>query len=279
MQVTWIGDMSPLGMKAMDYRLIDYGMAPLGHEKYYSETLFRLTCMASYSPPDYAPLCAEPPLLRNGYPTLISLNNSAKITDAMLAVWARILQQQPDARLIIMVGERTADAAQASMQPRAEAVGMPLERVSVVPKQPLERYMELGHLADVMLDTAPISGGTTTLHALWMGLPVVTLNAEHGVNAFSARILQKVGFGDGVVETEEEYAQKALQLMSDPEYLTQYRQMVRPQMWASGYMNYAEHTQEVEQAFQLMWLNYLNGNTHWHDTATPLEDALAQQSL
>ncbi len=275
-QVTWIGDMSPLGMKAMDYRLLDYDMAPLGHEKYYSETLFRLTCMASYSPPDYAPLCEDPPLLKNGYPTLLSLNNSAKITDAMLAVWACILQQRPDARLIIMVGEHTADAAQASMQPRVEAAGMPLERVSVLPKQPLEHYMELGYLADVMLDTTPISGGTTTLHALWMGLPVVTLDAEHGVNAFSTRILQKIGFVEGIAETEEEYVQKALQLMSASDYLKQYRQVVRPQMLASGYMNYAEHTQEVEQAFQLMWLNYLNGNTHWRDTATSLEDALAQ---
>ncbi len=139
--------------------------------------------------------------------------------------------------------------------------------------------MELGYLADVMLDTAPISGGTTTLHALWMGLPVVTLDAEHGVNAFSARILQKIGFVEGVAETEEEYVQKALQLMSASDYLKQYRQVVRPQMLASGYMNYAERTQELEQAFQLMWLNYLNGNTHWRDTATSLEDALAQQSL
>ena len=44
-------------------------------------------------------------------------------------------------------------------------------------------------------------------------------------------------------------------------------------MLASGYMNYAERTQELEQAFQLMWLNYLNGNTHWRDTATSFEEA------
>ena len=62
-QVTWIGYMLQLGMKAMDYRLIDHNVAPLGHEKYYSETLFRLACMASYSPPEYAPLCKELPLL------------------------------------------------------------------------------------------------------------------------------------------------------------------------------------------------------------------------
>ena len=276
-QVTWIGYALPLGMKAMDYRLLDHSVAPLGHEKYYSETLFRLAYSASYAPPDYAPLCEEPPLLRNGYPTLISLNNSAKITDAMLAVWVRILQQRTDARLIIMVKERTADAAQASMQPRVEAVGMPLDRVSVVHQQPLDRFMELGHLADVMLDTSPISGGTTTFHALWMGLPVVTLDAERGIDASSACILRRTGFSQEIAVNEEEYVQKALQLMSDPAYLEQRRQIARPQLQACGYMNYAERTQELEQAFQLMWLNYLNGNTHWCDTAISFEDALAQQ--
>ena len=278
-QLTWIGYQLPLGMKAMDYRLTDSGIIPLGDENYYSETIFRLSCGASYLPPEYAPLCEEPPLLRNGYPTLISLNNSAKITDAMLAVWARILRERPDARLVIMVREMTPEAAQANMQPRVEAVGIPLDRVSVVHRQPLERFMELGHLADVMLDTAPISGGTTTLHALWMGLPIVTLDAQRAVDASSARILQTAGFGDGVAANEEAYVQKALQWMSDPAYLAQRRQIARLQMEASPYMNYAERTQELEQAFQLMWLNYLNGNTHWRDTATSFDDALLQQSL
>ena len=154
---------------------------------------------------------------------------------------------------------------------------MPLDRVSVVHQQPLERFMELGHLADVMLDTAPVSGGTTTFHALWMGLPVVTLDAERGVDASSACILRGTGFSQEIAANEEEYVQRALQLMSDPAYLVQRRQIARPQMQACGYMNYAERTQELEQAFQLMWLNYLNGNTHWRDAATPFEDALAQQ--
>ena len=139
--------------------------------------------------------------------------------------------------------------------------------------------MEMGHLADVMLDTAPISGGTTTLHALWMGLPVVTLDAERGVDASSASILRVVGFGDEVAASEEEYVQRALQFIDDTEYLTQRRKIARPQMEACGYMNYSERTQEVEQTFQLMWLNYLNGNTRWRDTTTLFEEALLRHRL
>ena len=259
-QVTWLGFMLPLGMKAMDYRLVDYGIAPRGHEKYYDEALLRLPdSMASYAPPAYAPLCEEPPMLRNGYPTLISLNSSAKITDAMLRVWARILHERSDARLIIMVKERSADAAQANMQPRVEAAGMPLERVFVMHQQPLSQFMELGHVADVALDTAPVSGGTTTLHSLWMGLPVVALNAERGVDASTARMLQGLGMPDWVAADEDGYVQRALRFMADPEALQRLRLQNRETLKRSVLMDYRTRTAELEKAFRLMWLSTLLG--------------------
>ncbi len=259
-QLTWLGFMLPLGMKAMDYRIVDYGIAPAGHEKYYDEMLFRVGSMASYAPPAYAPLCEEPPMRKNGHPTLISLNSSAKITDAMLRLWARILQARTDARLIIMVKERTAEAAQANMQPRVEAAGMPLERVFVMHQQPLNQFMELGHVADVALDTAPVSGGTTTLHALWMGLPIVALNAERGVDASTARMLQGLGWPEWVADDGDGYVQRALQFMDDPDLLTALRHDTRAQLQRSVLMDYAARTGELEAAYRLMWLNYLRGN-------------------
>ncbi len=259
-QVTWLGYMQPLGMKAMDYRLVDYGIAPKGHERYYSEKLFRLECMASYAPPTYAPLCEQLPMLRNGYPTLISLNNSAKITDQMLQIWAKILIARPDARLIIMVKEATAEAAQANMQPRVEAAGMPLDRVFVMPQLPLNQFMELGHIADVALDTSPISGGTTTLHALWMGLLLVTLDAERGVDASTARTLSGLGFGGEIAKDEQGYIDSALLLMNSPDLLRARRIDLRDRLRVSVLMDYANRTTELEKAFRLMWINFLKGN-------------------
>lgn len=259
-QVTWLGFMQPLGMKAMDYRLVDHAIAPIGHEPFYSETLFRLRSAASYAPPAYAPLCEEPPMLKNGYPTLISLNSSSKITDQMLGVWARILHARTDARLIIMVKERTAEAAQAHMQPRVESVGMPLDRVFVLHQQPLNQFMELGHIADIALDTSPISGGTTTLHALWMGLSIVALDAQRGVDATTALTLRGLGFGGEVAQNLDGYVQAALDLMDDPERLRQTRQVARERMLRSMLMDYSAHTADVEDAYRLVWLNWLRGD-------------------
>lgn len=275
-QATWMGYLQTLGMKAMDYRLLSPDMAPPSHAPFYSESLFQLRYSASYAPPSYAPLSEQPPMLRNGYPTLISLNNSAKITDDMLAVWAHILHLRQDARLIIMVKESDADAAQEDMQPRVEAANMPLERVSVMHQQPLNQFMELGHIADIMLDTSPISAGTTALHALWMGLPIVTIDAQRSVDASGARVLQVVGGGGEIVQDTEAYVQAVLALMDDPERLLAQRETIRDQMRQCGYMDYASRTAELEKAFRLMWLNWLRGDRKSLSVEADLE-ALLQE--
>lgn len=278
-QVTWLGYMQPTGMKAMDYRLVDYGIAPAGHESYYNEKLFRLHCMASYAPPAYAPLCEELPMQRNGYPTLISLNNSAKITDEMLKVWSRILEARPDARLIIMVKEATADTAQANMQPRVAAAGMPLDRVFVLPQLPLRQFMELGHIADIALDTSPISGGTTTLHALWMGMLIVTMEAERGVDSSTARTLRGLGFGGEIAPNEQGYVDAALLLMNSPERLQAQRHDLRDLLTQSMLMDYSARTAEVEKAYRLMWLNYLRGDHQTLNVRADLEQLLTEMEV
>lgn len=275
-QVTWLGYMQTLGMKAMDYRLVDMGIAPPSHAPFYSENLFHLNVMASYAPPTYAPLCEEPPMLRNGYPTLVSLNSSAKITDEMLCIWARILHAREDARLIIMVKEENANAAQAHMQPRVEAAGMPLDRVSVLHQQPLNQFMEMGHIADIALDTSPISGGTTTLHALWMGMLLVTLDAERGVDASTAKILYGLGFGGIVAKSEQDYIDAALLLMNSPEQLKQQRLDSRDRLRKSVLMDYATRTAELEKAYRLMWLNYLRGDKKSSNINVKLEQLLTE---
>lgn len=275
-QVTWLGYMHTLGMKAIDYRLVDRAIAPHSHTPYYSERLFYLTCMASYVPPAYAPLCEEQPMLRNGYPTLISLNSSGKITDNMLRVWAKILHARDDARLIIMVKEQNADAAQAHMQPRVEAAGMPLDRVSVLHQQPLDRFMEMGHIADIVLDTSPISGGTTTLHALWMGMLIVCMDATRGVDASTARTLQGLKIAGAIAKDEQGYIDAALRLMNNPEHLKEWRGKLRNHLSSSVLMDYKSRTAELEKAYRGMWLNYLLGEKRFLVGPADIEAALVE---
>lgn len=256
-QVTWLGYMHTLGMSAIDYRIVDAGITPPSHAKFYKENLFYVRCMASYVPPSYSPFSGDIPMQRNGYPTLISLNSSGKITDEALKVWATILKKRKDARLIILVKEQNADAAQASMQPRVEACGMPLDRVSVLHQQPLNGFMELGFIADIALDTFPISGGTTTLHTLWMGLPIVSLSGNRSVDSASSNTLHAVGLSDWVVYSSEQYIEKALYWMDNPELIKNTKKHLRNKLSDSPLMDYKSRVGELEMAFRIMWLNFI----------------------
>lgn len=278
-QVTWLGFLNPLGMKAMDYRLTDAALSPPGSELFYSEHLFRLDWVASYAPPFGIPLVSEPPMLAHGHPTLISLNNSKKVTDEMLRVWMRILMLRPDAQLVLMTQELDQEKAATQMLPRLEKLGFPLDRIHVSRQLPLNDFMTLGGLADIALDPSPISGGTTTFHALWMGLPVVALEGGDAMSGASASTLRGFGYDDWVVGDQEAYVRKVLALMDDPDALQEHRQTVRQRMQASPVMDYVERTAELERAFRLMWVNHLLGERRHLDARADLQAAIKEVSV
>lgn len=254
-QVTWMGYKQPLGMKAMDYRLFDASADR--RQPFYGEKLFKLRCPTSYSPPAYAPISEDPPMVRNGYITYASLNSSAKVTGEALGTWAEILRAVPEARLLIYVKEENAEAAQAHMLPRVQEAGLPLDRVFVIPQQPIAHFMETNHIADVMLDTFPVCGGTTTLHAIWMGMPVVAMQGKQDVENSSMKTIRGLGFGGMVATTPAEYVSNAVKLAQNAEFLRQCRTTYRERLGRSTLMDYPARTAEVEAAYRQMWIDFL----------------------
>jgi predicted O-linked N-acetylglucosamine transferase (SPINDLY family) len=273
-QVTWMGHMGPLGMKAMDYRLTDALLSPPEAQAHGSEHLFRLNRVLSYIPPAASPEVAELPMVAQGHPTLISLNNTKKVTDEMLAIWREILARRADAHLVLMSQEFDQGRAVQQMMPRLEKFEFPLERVHLSRQLPLADFMALGGLADVALDTFPISGGTTTMHTLWMGLPVVALEGHDETSGYTAGILRGLGYDDWVTADAPAYIDKVLELLEHPERLQEHRRTVRDRMQASPVMNYAERTAELEKAYWLLWINHLLGEPRYLDAQCDLEEAM-----
>ena len=139
-----------------------------------------------------------------------------------------------------------------------------------------EQALAAADAADIALDTSPISGGTTTLHALWMGLLLVTMEAQRGVDSSTAKMLKGLGFGGEVAKDEQAYIDAALLLMNSPERLRQGRLEQREWMHKSVLMDYATRTADLERAFRLMWVNYLRGNHKAQDLHADLEALLTE---
>ncbi len=258
-QLTWYGFVQTLGMQQMDYRLTDSMTCPLGSEDYYTENLYRLECFTAYEPPltsDDFPLS---PWKKNSYVTMISLNHSRKVSDTALVLWRDILINNPNAKLIIVSTERTQEGADAIFFPRLERLKLPLDRIEIKSKLSMRDFMRLAFYADFALDSTPISGGVTTFHTLWMGLPVLTVQPDKPITLFSytANILRTLGLDSCIADSPKHFVEMASNLINQPKLIDQLRAESRQRLLNSPYLDHLARTKELEQAYRKLWIEYV----------------------
>jgi len=101
---------------------------------------------------------------------------------------------------------------------------------------------------DVALDAFPYSGVTTTLDALWMGVPVVSYRETRYINRVSSSLLTYAGLPDLVAESREEFTSKASALAADGPRRRRLRQTLRQRMLSSSLCDGAGLAADMEKA-------------------------------
>lgn len=258
LQVSMLGYPNTTGLTAIDYRLADSVAAPPGRmDGLFTEHILTAPVITSFRHPTDAPSVSALPALRNGYPTFASFNRVAKIGDRMLRLWSAILAAVPGSRLII--GNVRLGTVKESLAARLAALGVERERMSFCPNVPLQDYLATHGEVDVLLDSFPYNGGTTTEHALWMGVPVVSLAGPALPSRLGASILGRVGLGDWVVDTEVDYVARAVAAVSDRDRLAALRQSLRARCADSPLRDPATAARCVEAALRRVWENWCEG--------------------
>jgi predicted O-linked N-acetylglucosamine transferase (SPINDLY family) len=256
-QLTWLGYLNTTGLETIDYRVTDARASPEGlFDALHSERLVRLPdCQWCYQPPLDCPAAAQPPAVRAGRPvTFGAFSSLAKIGPRVIALWCRLLERLPDARLL--VAALGLDSISGEFLSRFAARGVAPERVELRGFQSFRDYLAMHDAVDVMLDTFPYTGGTTTCHALWMGVPVVSLVGDTVPSRGGASLLGTVGLDELVADTPEQYLDKACSLANDPRRLSALRAGMRARMSASPLLDAARFTLNLEQAYRSMWRHW-----------------------
>lgn len=251
-QATWIGYVGSTGLTAMDYRLTNAEVDPPGlTERYHTETLVRIpdTGIAYRPEPGCPPVNALPALDSDVF-TFASLNNLIKISPSVIRLWRRILDALPQARL--MLGNASDSGTRERVLAQFAQGGIASERLIVLPRMPFADYLALHHRIDVALDPFPYNGGTTTMHALWMGIPVITLAGEQMVSRCAVPLLARVGLDDFITHSEDAYLQRAIRCADDLPALDRIRQSIRPRMNDAN-QDARAVTRHIEAAYRAMW--------------------------
>ncbi|MEQ6970680.1 O-linked N-acetylglucosamine transferase family protein [Pectobacterium polaris] len=228
-QISWIGYPGTTGLKAMDYYLVmNHAPYPevLAHQ--FTEKLLYVLFDRQFEPVVDGPEVNDLPALTNGYLTFASFNRPTKINDTVLSAWGKILVQLPTSKMII--------GALPSMQTR-EHIRKKLEAQGVQPEQLIFRervnimnYLAMHQEIDVLLDTFPYTGGTTTNYGLWMGVPTLTLAGETYAARQGVVNLGQAGLNEFIAHSEEDYIDKAISWNNRLDELNQIRHSLRKKM-------------------------------------------------
>lgn len=280
-QVSWLGFPATTGLQAIDYKFSDDVTDPEGAEDQYSERLYRLPTFFCC----YRPLIREPlwryqpsyqvkpaPALTNGYVTFGSCNNLGKLTDEVLALWGRILQGVPGARLLIegknLGNPETADA----YRQRCAALGIDAGRLELVPLERSNQYLTY-HRIDIALDPFPLTGGTTTFDVLWMGVPIVSMVGESFKSRMGTGMLAHLGRTEWLARDADEYVRIAQQLAGDVQSLNALRQGLRAEVEQSVLMREDIFNHHFGEGLRAMWLQWLA------QRQCPGDEAAQQQAM
>jgi predicted O-linked N-acetylglucosamine transferase (SPINDLY family) len=249
------------GLTCMDAFLADAMLAPAGSEHLFSERLVRLPRIPlAYTPPAEMPPVAPLPALANGFVTFGHFGRPVRLNNGVIAAWASILHAVPGSRLVLNSAPFAEPAGRDLFAARFAAHGIERERLELIFTTPQPRTWAAYGMIDIALDPFPHNAGTTTIEALWQGVPVVTLAGRPSVGRFGASILHAVGLDDWVTDDVQAYVARAVAAASDLAALAGLRGGLRERVAASPLHDAAGLARQVEAAFRTLWNDWREGD-------------------
>ncbi len=262
-QVTWLGwDAS--GSPSVDYFIADPYVLPESAEEYYTEKIWRL-------PQTYIAVDG----FEVGIPTIrreeLDIPHDAvvyfcgqrgfKRHPDITKLQLRIIKEVPNSYFLIKGISSDEESVKTFFEQLAVEEGVDsaqLRFLPGVPSEPVHRA-NLG-IVDIVLDTYPYNGATTTLETLWMCIPMVTRVGEQFSARNSYTMMMNAGITEGVAWTDEEYVEWGIRLGKDQALRQQIAWKLKESRKTAPLWNGKQFTQELEKAYQEMWHKYISSS-------------------
>jgi protein O-GlcNAc transferase len=230
-------------------------LTPQDTPEYYAETVWNLDCPAHcYRPYSRSPAVGSLPSESQGYITFGSFNNLAKVNLATIALWSQAMKAVSNSRLLLKNRQLSDPEICRQYIEAFKAEGIAEERIELLGSIPgLEAHFNYYNRVDISLDTFPYNGATTTLEALWMGVPVVTLFGWRTASRYGLSFLNALDLRELATDDPEQFTLIVSGLASNLPKLAQLRLELRERMQHSLLCNEANFAHAMESAYRQMW--------------------------
>jgi predicted O-linked N-acetylglucosamine transferase (SPINDLY family) len=195
--------------------------------------------------------------LGNGFITFGSFNRLSKLNPAVIALWSQLLRALPQSRMVL--GGMPEEGKCEMLIKLFAQEGIARERLDFHRRSSMDSYLKLHQQVDICLDTFPYTGGTTTLHALWMGVPTLTLAGGTTAGRTGASILGHAGLEAFIAHDAADFVDKGLSLVGDLRVLSEIRNGLRERFEKSAMRQPQLIAAGLELALRSMWQRWCAG--------------------
>jgi predicted O-linked N-acetylglucosamine transferase (SPINDLY family) len=254
-QISWLGYPATTGVHLINWIVSDPYASLDGDVQCFCEKIWKLPFSSiCFSPIAQSPDCGELPLLSNGYITFGSFNNLPKLNDEVIYVWSKILKKIPNAQLYLKNIQLTDQGVAASVFKRFSREGISADRLILKETVlAIEDHLKEYQKIDIALDTFPYPGVTTSIEAMWMGVPVVTMKGNGNILRIGESISQNAGLSNWIASDVEDYVAKACDFSKDKAILADLRKHLRDKLLQSALLDAAKFSKDFECALVEMW--------------------------
>ncbi|WP_316231007.1 tetratricopeptide repeat protein [Bradyrhizobium sp. SZCCHNR1051] len=254
-QVTAWGSGTGTGLATMDYFFADPVTVPKSVRPLFAEHVHDLPSVITIDPVlDVPP--APLPMLTNGHVTFGVYNRIDKISDAAIALWARLLAEIPDAKLVVKHLALNDPAVRDGLLARFVAHGVPEARILCLGASERVEHLKSYERIDISLDPFPQNGGISTFESLYMGVPVVAKLGAGAASRAAGGILTAAGLADWVADDDDGYIRIAKSFATQPELLAKLRAELPGLVARSPAGDVANYTRCVEAGYRQFWRDH-----------------------
>ena len=223
-QISWLGYCNTLGLKEMDYIFADENLIFNDEEKYYTEKVIKLkNIWNTHIGFDFERAKLLMPATKNGYITFGSFNNFNKISDETIETWGSILKKISNSKLLL---KSSTNLNIDVLIKKFEQIGIKKQIKFISRTEKFSDHLNNYNEIDIVLDTFPYNGVTTTFEAIWKGVPVLTIEGYNFNSRCGSSIIKNLGINYLVAKNEDDYISKAIYLSNNLDYLNEIRDNV-----------------------------------------------------
>ena len=256
-QATWLGQGST-GIPEIDYFIGSDHVTPKHEEEHYVEKVLRLPEISQcFTPPDFDLEVKNLPAIKNNFITFGCINKLTKVNDDVIALWSKVLLSIPNSKLLLKNKDLDSKKIVEMTFRRFESQNIKKDRLILeghakTRKELLDVYNKI----DIALDPFPYQGNTSTIEAVWMGVPVITLKGNRHLFHFGESINSNLNMLDWIAENHNEYISKAIKFSSNLKELSKIRKNLRSNALKTAVFDAKSFAEHFDKMLWNMWKNF-----------------------